>query len=180
MFNNSSNYMKQLIFSGLLAACMLTFSTQTAQAQKFGFLNSALIVMELPETAVTDSLLQQFQDSLIQLGEKQAKQLQDEYTKYMQDAQAGLLTRREMEEKEQKLQAGQEELQEYEEVTIRKIQAKQKEMYDPILKRVQEAIDAVGKENGFQFIFDVSSGNTLLYADETMDVTELVREKLKI
>lgn len=171
--------MKNLIISGALALCFLTLGTQSVSAQKFGYLNSAFIVMELPETQVADSLLQHFQDSLVQIGEQQAKKLQAEYTQYVQDAQAGLLTRREMEQKEQKLQAGQEELQEFEEVTIRKIQAKQKEMYEPILQRVQAAIEAVGKENGYQFIFDVSSGNTLLYADETMDVTELVREKLK-
>jgi outer membrane protein len=171
--------MKNLMFSGVLAACFLLLGTQSGFAQKFGYLNSAFIVMELPETRVADSLLQQFQDSLVQIGEEQAKQLQEEYAQYVQDAQAGLLTRKEMEAKEQKLQAGQEELQEFEEVTVRKIQAKQKEMYEPILQRVQAAIEAVGKENGYQFIFDVSSGNTLLYADETMDVTELVREKLK-
>jgi outer membrane protein len=171
--------MKNLIISGALALCFIILGTQSVSAQKFGYLNSAFIVMELPETQVADSLLQHFQDSLIQIGEAQAKLLQAEYTKYLQDAQAGLLTRREMEQKEQKLQAGQEELQEFEEVTIRKIQAKQKEIYEPILQRVQSAIEAVGKENGYQFIFDVSSGNTLLYADESMDVTELVREKLK-
>ena len=40
-----------------------------------------------------------------------------------------------------------------------------------------DAIAAVAKANGFKMIIDVNSG-ALLYADETMDVTKLVKAKL--
>jgi outer membrane protein len=49
----------------------------------------------------------------------------------------------------------------------------------PILDKVNEAIQSVAKEQGFHYIFDANSG-VILYADESTDVTNLVKAKLGI
>ena len=54
---------------------------------------------------------------------------------------------------------------------------KREELYKPILERVNAAMQAVAKENGYLLVFDTST-NVLLYADEALDVTNLVKAKL--
>ena len=49
----------------------------------------------------------------------------------------------------------------------------------PIQEKIQGAIKDVAVEGGYQYIFDAQS-DSILYADETTDVTRLVMEKLGI
>ena len=48
----------------------------------------------------------------------------------------------------------------------------------PIMDKALNAIKAVGKENGFTYIFDMSQGGILFNADNTEDVLPLVKKKL--
>jgi outer membrane protein len=52
----------------------------------------------------------------------------------------------------------------------------EQELLMPMVERVQEAIDAVGAENGFTYIFDTSSGATVYTGGE--NVVDMVRAKL--
>ena len=52
----------------------------------------------------------------------------------------------------------------------------EQELLMPMVERVQEAINQVGAENGFTYIFDTSSGATVYTGGE--DVGALVRAKL--
>ena len=54
---------------------------------------------------------------------------------------------------------------------------KRQELLAPILRRVDDAIREVGKENGFQFIFDESIG-AILFDGNAEDVMPLVKAKL--
>jgi outer membrane protein len=47
----------------------------------------------------------------------------------------------------------------------------------PILEKIDVAVKAVGKEGGYTFIFDTSSGS-MLFATESEDITSLVKTKL--
>ena len=40
------------------------------------------------------------------------------------------------------------------------------------------AIKEVGKENGFTYVFDLSAGGILYFADNTEDILPLVKKKL--
>ncbi len=55
---------------------------------------------------------------------------------------------------------------------------KQEDLLQPMLQDVQKAIDEVGAENGFAYIFDISTGTILYKAGE--DVSVLVKKKLGI
>ncbi len=56
---------------------------------------------------------------------------------------------------------------------------KREELYKPILDRVNKAMQDVATENGYLMVFD-SSTQVLLYADPSLDVTNLVKTKLGI
>ena len=55
--------------------------------------------------------------------------------------------------------------------------AKRKDLYQPLLDKVNKAIADVAKEQAFTYVVDVTSGS-LLYADEKNDLQNAVRQKL--
>ena len=70
-----------------------------------------------------------------------------------------------------------ERIQSFQESAQSSMQKKKEELYTPILKKAEEAINSVAKEKGFSYIFDSSAG-TLLFAQESDDVLPLVKGKL--
>lgn len=71
----------------------------------------------------------------------------------------------ELEEKIQKMQmSGGEDLA-----------AEKEKLYAPILAKADKYIKQVGKEQGYQYIFDATA---LLYADTTKDILPLVKRKM--
>ena len=153
-------------------------SVSMAVAQKMGYTNSAAILVEMPDVKRADSELQTLQTQLENEGEKKAEAFQAAYEKYIQDVQAGLLSAVEDQKRQQQLQQMQQELQAFEQQAYEKLAKRREELYAPILEKLQNAIDAVGKENGYAFIFDVSTLNFILFAEETDDVTPLIKGKL--
>lgn len=170
---------QQNVIRGLLAACILLLGTQ-AWSQKIGYLNSAAILAQFPQTKTADEQLKTFQDGLVAEGEKRAAALQQKFNAYIEEANTGTLTRVQMQERENNLQLERQQLAEYEQEVMEKVTKKREELYTPILNKVQEAIDAVGKEKGYQFIFDTSAVSVIVFADESDDVSSLVKAKLNM
>ena len=62
---------------------------------------------------------------------------------------------------------------------MQKVQSRRQELLEPIFGKAQQAIQDVGKENGFNLIFDTSAVlNAILFTRDSEDVMELVRKKL--
>ena len=60
------------------------------------------------------------------------------------------------------------------------IQKQQETLLAPITDKIQKAIQAVGAENGFTFIYDLSIPAILYSGNGAEDVTPLVKTKLGI
>ena len=174
MKNNAA--MRNGVMTVALLLSLLSFSDLSAQ--RMGYTNSLAILSQMPEVAKADTMVMQLRDSLLAEGESRAQVLQEKYSKYMQEVQAGTITPKEAQSREAEIQKGQEDLQQYQQEITDWLAGKREEFYNPILTRLQQAIDEVGKEKEFQFIFDVSSMNIIVYADESEDVTSLVKAKL--
>ncbi len=58
------------------------------------------------------------------------------------------------------------------------IYKKESEYLGPVLDKINETLKRVGKEKGYAFVFDASKG-TIVYADDSHDITELILEELK-
>ena len=69
------------------------------------------------------------------------------------------------------------EIAKFEQDMVKQIQDKRNELLQPIYDKVNAAIKSVATENGYTFIFDVGSG-AILYAEESADVSALVKAKL--
>ena len=70
-------------------------------------------------------------------------------------------------------------LKAYAQEVDQKVEILRKQLLQPILMKIDDAIKLIGKENGFSVIFDTSNG-AMLFAQESEDVTALVKKKLDI
>lgn len=171
--------MKKLILKISILGAIALFSVNALQAQKFGYVNSALILSTLPEVEQAKSTLQAFETQLQKQGQAKLEAYKQKENAAAQKKQRGEMTPKEEEQVMKDLQAGQEEIYSFGQDMDQQINEKQAELMKPILEKVNTAIKAVADENGYQFIFDAQSG-VILFADETADVTELVKAKINM
>jgi len=165
----------QFMKMALLGLIMtLSFSMS---AQKFGYVNSAQLLAELPEVKAADADLETYQKQLMSSGETMVKKLETKYQAYAKEAQEGLLSQVEMAKKEEELGKEQQKIQAYELEVQNKILAKREELYKPILDKVKSALETIGKEQGYTMIFDSSAG-TILHANDTENLMSQVKAKL--
>ena len=162
----------------LLAIIMMIGTGAGLQAQKFGHMNSQLLLVEMPEVKSADSQLETYQKQLLAKGEQMVQSFQTKYQAYEQEAQSGKLSPLQMQTKESELQKELEAIQAYEQDVQNKLATKRAELYQPLLDRVKAVIDKIGKENGYTMIFDTSVAGTIVFAEETEDVTAMVKAQL--
>ena len=157
-----------------LTLSMLVFG---ANAQKFGYLNSAALLDEMPEVKAANTSLQTFQEQLVKKGRASVEALQAKYQKLAEDEKKGLLAPKQLQEEGAKLKLEEDAIAKSEQDMQQEIGQKREEKLKPIIDRVNAAIKDVAKEQGFTYIFDSNAG-VLLYADEKAEATSFVRAKL--
>ena len=146
-----------------------------AQAQKFGYVNSAAILSEMPKVKQADANLEALQKQLENKGKQMVDKYQQDVTVLQQRAERGELSPKQQDEEAQKLQARQNEIAAYRQESLAQLEEKRNNELKPIYDEINAAIKAVAQENGFTFIFEQG---VLLYADESMDVSTMVKAKL--
>ncbi len=159
-----------LIIAGLVLSLAL-------QAQKFGFMNSAAIMAEVPEVKQAESNLKAYQEQLSKQGQQKVEALQAKYADLAKKEKQGEIAPKALQEQVEKLKAEEEDLGKLEQDMQNQLAQKREALLQPILDKINKAITDVSKENGFTYVFDSSAG-MLLYADETTDISNLVRAKL--
>jgi len=165
----------KLYHLALIGLLMLT--GLTANAQKFAYLNSSQIIMMHPDVKAADQKLVNYQNQLVKKGEDMAKKLEANYNAYVAQVNEGLLSKVQMQEKEAALGAEQDAIRQYEMEMQQLILQKREELYQPILDKIQVAVDEVGREKAYTMIFDSSTGG-ILHAQEADNIFELVKAKL--
>ena len=91
----------------------------------------------------------------------------------------GSLTPAQQAAKEQELSQEQTALQKFQADADGLIALRRQMLMAPVMKKLEDAVKAVGKENGYAFIFDQATGS-MLFASDSDDVTALVSAKLGI
>lgn len=166
--------MKQILKISLFLIALVSMAA-VAQAQKFGYVNSAAILSEMPKVKQADANLEALQKQLENKGKQMVDQFQQEAAALQQRVDRGELSPKQQEEEGQKLQKRQEEIQNFRQESLAQLEEKRNAELKPIYDEINAAIEAVAKENGFTFIFEQG---VLLYADESLDVSNLVKAKL--
>lgn len=146
---------------------------------KFGYLNSQALLSEIPEVKQADANLQALQAQLEKKGQQMVADLESKYKELQRKEQSGEISPKALEDESKKLKEQEAEIGKYEQEVQKQLMSKRQETLQPILDKVNRIIKEVATENQFTYIFDSSAG-ILLYAQESLDVTALVKTKLGI
>ena len=164
--------MKKMILCAICAICGFT----TANAQKFGHVNSQEIVQAMPEftKARTDieALTKQYEADLKSMQDELQKKA-DEFDKLPADTPENIKQRRqqELQEMYQKIQQNYQDNQQA-------LAKEQSEKMQAITSKVIDAIKAVGQAGGYVYIMDLASGIPYISTTLSTDVTKEVKAKL--
>ena len=148
-------------------------------AQKFAYINSAEILTTMPEIKAADAEVESYQSILRKQGQQMVQDLKAKYDALDERDKRGELSPKMKNDEVESLKIEEQKLGEAQQNMSKQLQDKRHDLYQPILDKVNKAIDEIAKEAGYQFVFDTSTG-ILLYADPTQDISEKVKSKLGI
>ena len=164
----------------MLLAVTATMMCFAAQAQKFGYVNTSEIFNVMPEKATAENTLKQVSDKY----ETEYKNLQDAFQKKMADYEAAdkdASTPQAIKDRHnQELQDDYVKIQNFQQTASQDLQRQQETLLAPITQKLQNAIQAVGAEGGFTFIYDLSVPAIVYTGTGAEDITAKVKAKLGI
>lgn len=161
----------------LIIALSLCTAFYSFGQQKFGHMNSGNMLELMPEVQATDKALAALHDSLeVELDTMMTK-FRSNYDNALKAVNEGTMTKIRQSQVEQELQAEQAKIAEFQKQAQLVVNQRRQILLAPVIDRLNTAIVEVGKEKGYSFIFDVSAGS-MLYVNETEDVSALVAAKL--
>lgn len=167
----------------LLAVGLMLLGSFAAQAQvKIGYTNLEVVLASMPEAKTMEKELQVFQEKLgakIKVKDDYVKQKYQEYLDKKE--RNAFASPAEQEAAEKELLRLDEEVQKLASDAEYDIMAKRQALLEPILAKLQTAIDAVAVAGGFTYILNqtTSAGvSTILYGPDEADITKSLFAKL--
>ena len=161
----------------LVLLCALPFSLM-AQEVKLGHINSQEILTLMPERTVIEKTVGDLQSQW----EKELVKMREEYyakVKEFQEKQATMpesiksARQGEISDLEQRIST-------FNQTASEDLRKKQQELFTPVIDKVKKAINEVGTENGYLYIFDLSTQSIIYQSPKSNDVTPLVKKKLAL
>jgi len=149
----------------------------TGQELKFGHLNVQKLISELPEKQAADKELRSEAEQLQQQLQVMRQELDQKYSNYMEQRDSMSKLVRSTREKE--IQDYDQRIQNFNQMAQQSLSEKEKELMQPIIDKVERAVQAVGDEEGFIYIFDVSSQMILYNSDQSVNCEDMVKAKLE-
>jgi len=162
----------------LLLSAVVLFSAGMLQAQqKFAYVNSQELLQDLPEVKAADAEIQTLQQQMQKKGQEMFESYQTKAMELQRKRDAGELSPKQLEEEAKKLGEEEQKIRQFDTEMQTSILQKQQELLQPIQEKVNSAIEEIAKSEGYTMVFDSSSG-TLLFADESTNITSMVKAKL--
>ena len=164
----------------VIIALLLTLTTTLgAQELKFAHIDIQKLVATLPDKVKADKALQDEANKLQSQLKIMSEELDKKYSEYM--SQKDSLPDLVKSIKEKEIQDQNQRIQNYNQLAQQSLGQKEQELLKPIIEKVQKAIDEVGAENGFIYIFDVTTPGTFAYmSTKSVDILPLVKQKLNL
>jgi outer membrane protein len=163
--------MKKLLLGAMISFGLFT----TATAQKNGYINANELMGTMPEAEKAQKAMQDFQLDLQQTYQDLTVEFNRLDSVFSVDSVKLSPTMKEIKRKE--LGTKYMEIQNFQQSSQEKMQAKQEELLGPIQNKALETIKTVAKENGYSYIFKEES---LLVAPPGDNILQLCKTKLGI
>lgn len=162
-----------------IALLLMLILPMSVFAQKFGHIKTQEILTAMPEYTKAQTDIQTMQKQY----EDEMKRVEEEFTKKFtayQQEQANL-PKNIQERRQKELQELQERGMQMQQDAQQQLQQSWMQMLEPIAKKIDDAIKAVGQEGGYVYIFDLNA-TQIPFVNETLstDITSAVKTKLGI
>lgn len=166
-----------LVLSGLALALP---ALSAAQQASIVFLDSERLRQEAPSLQEARQELQQEMATLEVQADSALAPLQAEFQAAAQEyqQQQGMMTAERRQEREQALGQMQQRLQQAGAEWEQRAAELQNRVLGPALDRINQVIDGIRQENGYQFVLDVAAGGVVA-ADPSLDITSEVLRRLQ-
>lgn len=148
-----------------------------AQDVKLAYVNTQEIYSLMPELSNIETQLNNKQEEI----NKNGQALADEFNKKREEFEKSPATSDALRQDQQRQLAQiQERYQVYVQNSQQEMNQLQQQLLEPINRKITEAIETVGKESNYTFVFDVATlYSPLVYVSPTAtDITQAVKTKL--
>lgn len=148
----------------------------SAQNMKIGYVDSADVMSVMPERTKVEQDLQVYYGEL----QTELQAMATEYQNKMKDYEANVNTMSNLvrQSKEKEIMDLQGRIQEFQNNAEVSFEEKRIELLTPVIEKIQNAVNAVGKEKGFTYVLDKSVGAVVYIGDDAIDITPDVKSKL--
>jgi outer membrane protein len=185
------NYAKYLTAIIAIVSCL--FQGEAFSQIKVGYVDSEVILKQLPEAQKVQSQLEGLQKlylDTIQTRETELKSKAEtfkaEYDAAQKKVESGAVTteaemkalQEEIGGMQQEIQTLGEGLDNYKQTVQNSLLQTQAELFKPVKEKITKTIEDVAKSMKINFVFDKADG-TMIYGDKDFDITFKVLDKLK-
>jgi len=173
-----------MVAMALLSTPLLAQTTPAASGlTKIGYTNVDYVISKLPESKVMQNQIEVTKAQLDKAIGETYKEAQEKYEAYQKNGPQ--MTDVIRADKEKELQNLRTRIDEMQTNAQQSLQTKQQQLLEPILTKVNNAIQEVGKENGFLYILNMDAGQgttpiILFAASEENNATNLILRKLGV
>lgn len=150
----------------------------SAQTVKIAHVNTNEVMNAMPDKAKAEKSLENYYNEL----QEQLKVMYTEYQNKLQDYQANAETMSNLvkQSKEKELVDLESRITAFQANAENEFDNKRAELLAPLLEKIQNAINAVGREKGYTYILDLATGAAVYVSADAIDVTKDVKAKLGI
>ena len=169
--------MKKIIGVFAIALIFVTAAGSAKAQGKLGHISPDQVVSLMPEKAKADTILGRFQNDSLN---STLNSLVAEYTykdSLLNKTDTSKMPAQVKSQIKEELQNLAYQVQNWSQISQQIMQNKQGQLYQPIYKRISDAINAVAKEKGYTYIF---TAEALIVAPPSDDILPLVAAKLGI
>jgi outer membrane protein len=166
--------MKNLI--KIIAVLLLMLTASGINAQKFAHINSQELLAAMPESDSAQAAIERLANNFQQQLEEMQVELNKKYDDYVnnRDKYTDLIRQT----KESEITDLNQRIQQFQDIASQELQNKRTELLRPILDKANGAIKSVAQANNYIYVFDISQGNPIYFSDQSVDILQLVKDKL--
>ena len=163
----------------LLVLFLAVSTTSFSQTLKFGHLNTQELVALMPDRDSAAVKLEKYSADLNETMEAMQVEFNTKLNTYQQ--KQATWTAAVLEAKQKELQEIQARFEQFQQSAGQEYQQMQNLLLAPVFKKANDAIQKIGKEQGFIYIFDTSTGGVpFINAEQSVDVMPMAKKELGI
>lgn len=163
--------MKKLLLVVLMAAGLTS-----CNEQKTAYVDTTRLIQEYSEMQEIEAEFTTKSDRVKSELDSVARGFQMEVQEYQTNMNS--MTTAQRQETEERLMRKQQSIQQQQQQMGNQLRQESDVVIDSIVTKVKEYVKEYGKENGYTYIFGSNESANIMYAEDGLDITEEVLEKL--